>query len=301
MDFLTRHFGDDISTETESCASTTVPNNINIMTSQMLSVASSCSSSTTSSYGISSSSSSSEEEDNSTYFTKESYSIFSASQSGYYGEDEETRNGSISLMENTNNHDEDKAVTRSSSSSSTAARLSLHLDDVRRLARLGRNATVKNKCRLPASISKQDIYVQVDFDERAHSSNSGPMEQIVQDAIRDDLRTVYSADAASAKLFLCLVVVVLSDGSLYRTLTDRDGVIGLAEIGLVWRLFEADNLTVYDGGLVVQTEQVVSSIFDFLSLTNRGRECLLDRLVPRIANDVVSRIADSNEELLVEF
>jgi hypothetical protein len=105
----------------------------------------------------------------------------------------------------------------------------------------------------------------------------------------------------SAKLFLCIVIVAMSDGSLWKSLLDWEGVIGQAEIGLVWRLFEADNLTVYGGGLIVQTEQVSTSMFDFVSMTNDGKECLLNRLVPRVANDVVSRIADSNEDLLVEI
>ena len=188
-----------------------------------------------------------------------------------------------------------------STRSKTSTKLSLRLDDVRRLARLGRNATIRKKCRLPASISKADIHVQLDIDECARAGSSGGLEETIRDAIQDDLSTVYSADARSAKLILCIVVVVVADGSFLRTLSDRDGVIGLAEIGLAWRLFEADDLTVYDGGLVVQTEEVATRILDFITFTNTGRACLLNRLVPRVANDIMSRIADANEDLLVEI
>ncbi len=285
-------FVDDESTYQESYASS-VPSKV--MVQEPASIASSCSSSTS----CSSVSESSDDDENS-LFTEQSSVAFSTSHSGYFGEDEVTLTDAASLVEN-QNVEEPISIRTSSSSCSTAAKLTLQLDSVRRLARLGQNATVKNKCRLPASISKQDIHVLVDFDERARFSYSRQIEHTVQEAIRDDLRAVYSANAQSAKLFLCVVVIVLADGSIMRTLIDQDGVNGLAEIGLVWRLFEADNLTVYDGGMVVQTERVASTLFDFLSLTNRGRKCLLQRLVPRVANDIVSRIADSNEDLLVEI
>lgn len=234
----------------------------------------------------------------------ETTATFSASQSGYYGEDEVTLGSLASSDPPRRWRNESRAMSQSitlRNKRGVRNKLSLYLDDVRELVRMGRNATVKKKCRLPASISKDDIYVQVDFDESARSSQNREMEQIVQDAIRDDLKAVYPADAESAKLFLCIVIVVMSDGSLWRSLLDWDGVIGQAEIGLVWRLFEADNLTVYGGGLIVQTEQVATNILDFVSMTNDGKKCLLDRLAPRVANDVVSRIADSNEDLLVEI
>lgn len=262
--------------------------------------ASTCSSSST---GTSSAGCSSADEESSCFSKGETTTTFSA---GYYGEDEVTL-GSLASSGPKGRGGIKSSHSLSQQQWSITCRkrgkkkLSLHLDDVRELIRLGRNATVKKKYRLPSSISKDDIYVQVDFDESVRSNHNREMEQIVQDAIRDDLKAVYCADAESAKLCLCIVIVAMSDGSLWRSLLEWDGVIGLAEIGLVWRLFEADNLTVYGGGLVVQSEQVGTNIMDFISMTNDGKECLLNRLVPRIANDVVSRIADSNEDLLVEI
>jgi hypothetical protein len=187
--------------------------------------------------------------------------------------------------------------------SGSMASLSLMVDEVRDLARMGHNASLKNKCRLPRDILKSDIHVQVDIDERARAKKATigqrRTEESIKDAIRDDLQTVYSASAESAKLVLCIVIVLMADGSLVRALWDYDGVAGLAEVGLVWRLFEADDLRVYEGGLVVQSEDVGSSLYDFFR--NKGRRCLLDKLVPRAANEIMSQIGDSNEELLVEI
>jgi hypothetical protein len=187
--------------------------------------------------------------------------------------------------------------------SGSMASLSLMMDEVRDLARMGHNASLKNKCRLPRDILKSDIHVQVDIDERARAKKATigqrRTEESIKDAIRDDLQTVYSATAESAKLVLCIVIVLMADGSLVRALWDDDGVAGLAEVGLVWRLFEADDLRVYEGGLVVQSEDVGPSLYDFFR--NKGRRCLLDKLVPRVANDIMSRIGDSNEDLLVEI
>ena len=77
------------------------------------------------------------------------------------------------------------------------------------------------------------------------------------------------------------------------------GLLGCLRLGFVWRLFEADDLRVYEGGLVVQSEDVG---FTFLDLfRNQGRSCLLDKLVPKVATDIMSRIGDSNEQLLVEI
>lgn len=287
--------------------SSTLASEMMMMTEQPIAIASTCSSSSTGSVICSRVSCSADEESSCSTASKgETTTTFSASQSGYYGEDEVTLGSLVSSScSSPGPHRRGGIKARSFVTcihkKGLKNKLSLHLDDVRELVRLGRNATVKKKCRLPSSISKDDIYVQVDFDESARSSHNREMEQIVQDAIRDDLKAVYSANAESAKLFLCIVIVAMSDGSLWKSLLDWEGVIGQAEIGLVWRLFEADNLTVYGGGLVVQTEQVSTSIFDFVSMTNDGKECLLNRLVPRVANDLVSRIADSNEDLLVEI
>jgi hypothetical protein len=80
--------------------------------------------------------------------------------------------------------------------------------------------------------------------------------------------------------------------------------MGLAEIGLVWRLFEADDLTVYDGGLVVKSQDVVASapVFDIsVAMGIRGRDYLLNKLAPCVANDIMSHIADANDALLCEI
>ena len=120
--------------------------------------------------------------------------------------------------------------------SETMAKLSLMLDEVRELAQMGRNATLKHKCSLPPNVLKSDIHVHVDIDERARAKRATPgqirLEDSIVQAIRDDLRSVYSATEESAKLILCIVIVVMTDGSLSRTLLDGDGVVGLSEVGL---------------------------------------------------------------------
>jgi hypothetical protein len=197
---------------------------------------------------------------------------------------------------------EDIATSDSKTSSSTrmaAAKLSFMFDQDRQLARLGHNATLRSKCRLPGNVLKSDIHVHVDIDERARNPGQRRLEENILEEIQDDLATVYSASKDSAKFVLCIVIVVLTDGSLSRLLWDSYGVAGLAEIGLVWRLFEADNLKVYEGGLVVQRQDFGYSVLDFFRF--QGRACLLDKLVPRVANDVMSRIGGANEALLVEI
>jgi hypothetical protein len=194
-------------------------------------------------------------------------------------------------------------VDRMPPASETMAKLSLLLDDDRDLARMGRNARLKTKCSLPRDVLKSDIHVHVDIDERARQKNPTPgqrrLEEASVHAIRDDLQSVYSATETSAKLILCIVIVVMSDGSLSRALWDSDGIAGFAEIGLVWRLFEADDLRVFEGGLAVQREDVGYTFLDLFR--NKGRVCLLNKLVPRVANDIMSRIGGSNEDLLVEI
>jgi hypothetical protein len=191
------------------------------------------------------------------------------------------------------------ASKSNNSGESSMAKLSFMLDEVRHLARLGRNATLKSKCRLPSNVLKSDIHVHVDIDERARNPGQRPLEENILEAIKDDLSTVYSASKDSAKLVLCIVIVVLTDGSLSRIFWDSDGVAGLAEIGLTWRLFEAEDLKVYEGGLLVQRQDFGYSVLDFFRF--QGRALLLDKLVPRVANDVMSRIGGANEELLVEI
>jgi hypothetical protein len=203
------------------------------------------------------------------------------------------------LEEDTDTVNENKDTDTTASSDSNMAKLSFMLDEVRHLARLGKNATLKSKCRLPSNVLKSDIHVIVDIDERARNPNQRELEENILEAIKDDLATVYSASNDSAKLVLCIVIVLLTDGSLSRIFWDSYGVAGLAEIGLVWRLFEADDLKVYEGGLVVQLQDFGYSVLDFFRF--QGRACLLDKLVPRVANDVMSRIGGANEELLVEI
>ena len=196
-------------------------------------------------------------------------------------------------------------VDRMPPASKTMAKLSLMLDELRVLARMGHNAQLKKKCSLPKNIAKSDIHVHVDFDERARgktlTSTGGQrrLEESVKEAIRDDLQSVYSATEASAKLILCIVIVVMNDGSLSRALLDSEHVAGFAEIGLVWRLFGADDLKVYEGGLLVQTEDFEYSFLDLFQST--GRECLMEKLVPRVANNIATRLGESNEELFVEI
>jgi hypothetical protein len=240
----------------------------------------------------------------STFSTNGSGSFVSNNSNPTFDDDETTLPSSSIFQHYGNNEVQSSVLTQpftSVSSSTTATKFSLGVDDLRRLARLGRNASIRDTCQLPETISKADIHVQVDIDERSRSKNGGKLEEGIKEAIRDDLSAVYSSDSESAKLFLCVVVVVMADGSFLRSLSDRYGVIGLAEIGLVWRLFDADDLTVFNGGLVVKTEEVATGIFDLIILPTRGRRCLLDRLVPRVANDIMSRIADENDELLVEI
>lgn len=300
-------FGNDEDESSTSSESYSSPLPTKIDTDQPITVASSCSSSSSGSSGATSSTS---DEDSSFSSGSSTVSTGRRSQAACISYDEEDKDdettASSSLFldlsyEDEEGENESISIRKSNSSSETVTKLSLRLDDVRRLARLGRNATLRNKRRLPVSINKADIHVQVDIDERALCDSTRELGDIVRHAIQDDLATVYSADAESAKLTLCIVIVVMADGSFYRSLTDQDAVMGLAEIGLVWRLFEADDLTVYDGGLVVQTEEVANSLLDIIFLLTRGRGCLLNRLVPRVANGIMSRIADANDELLVEI
>ena len=80
--------------------------------------------------------------------------------------------------------------------------------------------------------------------------------------ICDNLQEVYSASEESATLVLCIVIVVMTDGSLSRSIWDYDGVAGLAKIGLVWRLFQANDLRVLEGAPVVPSEDVGYKVFD---------------------------------------
>jgi hypothetical protein len=187
----------------------------------------------------------------------------------------------------------------------TVNKLSFMLDEVHELARMGRNATLRTDNVLPRNTIKGDIFVHVDIDDRVRAkANSAQhkMEDVIVAAIRDDLKTVYSATSQDeAELVLCIVVVVLTDGSMTRSYwhDSKYGIAGLAEIGLVWQLFEADTLKVFGGGLITQREDYGFGLLDFFQ--NRGEQCLVDKLAPRVANAVMSRIGGSNQELLVEI
>lgn len=196
---------------------------------------------------------------------------------------------------------DDSTLVVQDQSSLTQAKLSFMLDDVRLLARLGHNAACKNIYKLEKGVSTSDIHVlPTDMDERGRGkSKSKQLEESVQIAITEDLRVVYSASVQDAKFILATVIVLLTDGSLSHTFWDTEGVAGLAEIGLVWRLFEADTLKVYGGGLVVQKKDVGYGIWDVFA--NKGQLCLLKTLVPRVADGIMSRIGDSNSDLLVEI
>lgn len=197
---------------------------------------------------------------------------------------------------------DDSTLLVQDQSSSEMAKLSFMLDDVRYLARLGNNAACKNIYKLAKGVSKNDIHVlTTDIDDRARGKSKSRQleESSIQTAITEDLRMVYSASAQDAKYILATVIVLLTDGSLSQTFWDPESVAGLAEIGLVWRLFEADNLKVYGGGLVVQRKDSGYGIWDVFA--NKGQACLLETLVPRVANGIMSRIGDSNSDLLVEI
>lgn len=197
---------------------------------------------------------------------------------------------------------DDNTLVAQDQSSSEMAKLSFMLDDVRYLARVGDNATCKNIYKLAKGVRTSDIHVSTtDMDERARGKSKSRQlqEESVQTAITEDLRMIYSASAQDAKFILATVIVLLTDGSLSHTFWDTENVAGLAEIGLVWRLFEADNLKVYGGGLIVQRKDFGCSIWDVFA--NKGQDCLLETLVPRVANGIMSRIGDSNSDLLVEI
>jgi hypothetical protein len=165
---------------------------------------------------------------------------------------------------------DDSTLIVQDQSSRKMAKLSFMLDDVLYLARVGDNAACKNIYKLPKGISKSDIHVlKVDIDERARGKSLHLVEG-VQTAITEDLRLVYSAAShQDAKFTLATVIVLLTDGSLAHTFWDTEGVAGLAEIGVVWRLFETDTLKVYGGGLVVQKK--MSGMVSWMSLTTRAK------------------------------
>ena len=241
-----------------------------------------------------------------------SSTLFSATQSYDDDSDEyaEMHSNVSSILEELDFEPQQGNVTDSivaknstdSEKSSSTTKLSLELDDVLRLVKLGRSAGIRNRYQLPPNTVHADIHVRVDIDQKLDCGKFG---EIILSAIQQELSAVYSADLQSAKFVLCAVIVAMTDGSLFRSLSARHGVMGLTELGLVWRLFEADNLTVYDGGVVVKSHDMAGSstkimqFFDPLGI--RGRRLLLNKMAPAVANDIMSRIADADDSLLCEI
>ena len=185
---------------------------------------------------------------------------------------------------------------------------------------------------LPIGISKADIMVTIDIDDEARSSrveeldeddldvdvlhkpytnntNNSPrkqchrgrrleFEETVRDGILDDLTSVYTATPETAKLVLCVVISILSDGTLEHTFWSG-GRVGLTEIALQWLLFDADDLTVYKNGRTVQKKDLG---FGHLELTDtEGGHYLATTLAPRAANHIMRQVGQGvNQDLLVE-
>jgi len=194
------------------------------------------------------------------------------------------------------------------------------------------NSTVDDECQLPEWISKSDITVTIDIDDEARSSRAAELdeenldveilhhvrhdsgefsprrqchrkrrkfEETVRQGILDDLKSVYTATPKTAKLVLCVVVSVLSDGTLDHTFWSG-GRVGLTEIVLQWVMFDPDNLQVYKRGRVVQKKDFG---FGPLGLTeNEGHYYLATSLAPRAANQIISIIGNAEcQNLLVEI
>lgn len=202
-------------------------------------------------------------------------------------------------------------------------------------AAINNNSSVDDVCEVPEGIFKSDITVTVDIDDEARSSRVGKLdednldveilqqknhrkldsgefsprkqnqrerlkfEETVQQGILDDLQSFYTATPKTAKLVLCIVVSVLSDGTLDHTFWSG-GRVGLTEIVLQWVLFDADDLHVYKRGRVVRKKDFG---FGPLELTeNEGQHYLTTSLAPRASNDVISQIGNgTRRDLLSEF
>jgi hypothetical protein len=122
-------------------------------------------------------------------------------------------------------------------------------------------------------------------------------EEAIRQGMTDDLRSMYTATPETAKLVLCVVICVLSDGTMEHTFWSG-GRVGLAEIALNWRLFGADDLKLYHGGLAVQRKDFG---FGPIELTEaEGQHILISKLAPRATNDIVRQIGDVNEDFLAE-
>ncbi len=198
---------------------------------------------------------------------------------------------------------------------------------------LKKNSIVDEVCELPDGISKSDITVTIDIDDEARSSlaaeldeedldveilhhtpryDSGDFsprklaqrrrqefEESVRQGILDDLSSVYTANPEDAKYVLCVLISVLSDGTLDHTFWSG-GRVGLTEIIMQWIMFDADDLQVYKRGRVVQKKDFG---FGPLGLTeNEGQHYLATTLAPRATNEIISKIGKgTDKELLAEF
>jgi len=195
-----------------------------------------------------------------------------------------------------------------------------------------KNSVTEEVCELPEGISKSDITVTIDIDDEARSSrvdeldeedldveilhyerrDSGAdsprkdshrqrlkFEETVSKGIHDDLKSLYTATPKTAKFVLCVVVSVLSDGTLDHTFWSG-GRVGLTEIVLQWVLFDADDLQVYKRGRVVQKKDFG---FGPLGLTDyEGQYYLATTLAPRATSEIISKIGNGGcQNLLVEI
>jgi len=193
-------------------------------------------------------------------------------------------------------------------------------------------SVVNDACQLPAGISRSDIMVTLDIDDEALSSRAAELdeedldveilhhkkqdsgdfsphkqchrnrrdfEKTIHHSILDDLKSVYTATPKTAKLVLCVVVSVLSDGTLEHTFWSG-GRVGLTEIVLQWVLFDADDLQVYKRGNEVQRKDFG---FGPLGLTvNEGQHYLAAWLAPKATNAIMRKIGyDACQDLMIDL
>lgn len=123
-------------------------------------------------------------------------------------------------------------------------------------------------------------------------------EEAVRQGILDDLRSIYTATSATAKIVLCIVICVLDDGTTKTTVRPGGGRTGLAEIALNWRLFGADDLKIYEGGLTIERKDFGSGPLELME--TEGQYYLVTKLAPRIAAVIVRKIGAVSEELMPE-
>ncbi|KAL3926829.1 MAG: hypothetical protein SGARI_005486 [Bacillariaceae sp.] len=77
------------------------------------------------------------------------------------------------------------------------------------------------------------------------------------------------------------------------------GRVGLAELALNWRLFGADDLKMYEGGITVQRKDFG---FGPIELSQaEGEFYMVSKLAPRAADDIVRRIGGVNEDCMAEI